>query len=85
MLKCWETYSYKIRGSNDIPDSIPGLVVGPPFLIEKVQKAVKATQSRKAPGADRITTKALKAGGENMAEMAEMPLKICNTAWHQEK
>ena len=60
---------------------ITGLV-GPPFSLEEVQKAVKAMKSRKAPGADRIIAEALKAGGE---EMAEMLLKICNAAWHQEK
>ena len=58
-------------------DNIPGLV-GPPFSIEEVQKAVKAVKS----GADRIMAEALKAGGEKMAEML---LKICNAAWHQER
>ena len=39
-------------------------------------------KSRKVSGTDRITAEALKAGGQKMAEML---LKICNAAWHQEK
>ena len=61
-------------------DNIPGLV-GPPFSIEEVQKAVKAMKSRKVPGADHIMAEALKAG----IEIAEMLPKICNAAQHQEK
>ena len=83
MLKCWETYFEKHVNTNwliseepieDIPDNIPGLA-GPPFPIGDIQKAAKAMKSKKAPGADRI-------GG---GKMAEMFLKICNVAWHQEK
>ncbi|KAI0235880.1 Brefeldin A-inhibited guanine nucleotide-exchange protein 3 [Lamellibrachia satsuma] len=55
-------------------DNIPGLV-GPPFSMEEVRKAVRPMKSRKAPGADRITTEVLRAGGEKMTEML---LKICN-------
>ena len=66
---------------DNIPDNIPGLV-RQPFSVEEVQKTVKAMKSRKTPGADRIMAEALKAGGDKMAEML---LKICNAAWHQEK
>ena len=50
VMKCWEAYFQKHLNMNcprsgealdDIPDNIPGLV-GPPFSIEEVQKAVKA-------------------------------------------
>ena len=40
----------------------------------RTQKVVRAMKSRKAPGAGRIKTEALKAGGENTAEML---LEIC--------
>ena len=39
-------------------------------------------KSMKAPGADHIMAEALKAGGENMAEVL---LNICNAAWHEKK
>ena len=45
--------------------------------MEEVQKAVKAMKSRKAPGADHITTEVLRAGGEKMTEML---LKIYKAA-----
>ena len=50
-------------------------MVGPPFSIEEVKKAVKAMKSRKVPGAD--LAKALKADGEKTAEIL---LQICNAA-----
>ena len=52
--KSWETYFEKHVNMNwprsgealdNIPDNTPGLV-GPPFSIEEVQKAVKAMKSR---------------------------------------
>ena len=86
VLKCWGTYFEKHLNTNwprseeelgDIPDNIPGLI-GPPFSIKEVHKAVKAMESRKVAGADHIMAEALKAGREKMAEML---LKICNAAW----
>ena len=50
--------------------------------MEEAQKAVKAMKSRKAPGAYRIMAEALNEGEDKMAEML---LKICSAAWHQEK
>ena len=56
VLKCWETCFEEHLNTNwpksevaldDIPDDITGLV-GPPFSIEVVQKAVKGMKSRKA-------------------------------------
>ena len=55
VLKCWETYFDKHLNTNwprseealdDILDTIPGLV-GLPFSIEEVQKAVKAMTVKK--------------------------------------
>ena len=73
MLKCWAYFEKHFNTNwlrsdetlDDIPENILGLV-GPPFSIEEVQKAVKAMKSRKAPGADCTTAEALKAGREKM-------------------
>ena len=80
-MKNISTQTGQDEALDDIPDNIPGLV-GPQFLKEEVQKAVKAMKSRKAPGADHITAVALKEGRQKIAEML---LKISNAAWHQEK
>jgi len=47
------------------------------FSLEETQKAVRAMNSSKPPGADGVDAEALKAGGE---KMTKTPMKLCN-AW----
>jgi hypothetical protein len=50
------------------------------ILYCEVQEAIRTLKKNKSPGSDGITSKMLKAGGEQLAHEIH---KLCNKAWHE--